>query len=365
MRILFATNTIYPPQRAGGTESSVHDLCMELQKRGVSVAVLAALRAGDAVYLKNRLMYKLHNSISFPVDMGMGYPVFRGWAPAEGAEEVVQRFKPTIVITQKNYLNMAAAFLAAGVPTILYLRNAEFDYMREMDRSYDDVNYLANSQFIADLFRGEFGIRSTVIPPLVRSEVYRTISNRTKVIFVNPHPSKGVDIALKLAKCRPDIEFEFFESWPIGDKVREESRARGRNIGNIRWRKRVLDMRKVYRKAKIVLVPSRCDEAWARVVSEAHVSGIPVLASNRGGLPESVGPGGILVDPESEISEWEKALSRLWDDQAEYEIFSKAALEYSKRAEFQPSYLVSKLLDFISAHLSKLGQNSRTDVWSR
>ena len=101
------------------------------------------------------------------------------------------------------------------------------------------------------------------------------------------------------------------------------------------------------------------------MVSEAHVSGIPVLASDRGGLPESVGPGGILIDPESEFSEWEKALSRLWDDQTKYKIFSKAALEYAKRAEFQPSYLVSKLLDFISDHLAKLDQNSRTDVGLR
>jgi glycosyltransferase involved in cell wall biosynthesis len=72
-------------------------------------------------------------------------------------------------------------------------------------------------------------------------------------------------------------------------------------------------MRRIYQSARIVLVPSILNEAWARVVTEAQISGIPILASDRGGLPESVGPGGILVDPDADISDWEKALSRLWD----------------------------------------------------
>ena len=79
-----------------------------------------------------------------------------------------------------------------------------------------------------------------------------------------------------------------------------------------------MDMRRFYRTAKVLLVPSRCNEAWGRVVTEAHFSGIPTLASDRGGLRESVGPGGILIDPDDDFSVWVEALSRLWDNRKEY-----------------------------------------------
>lgn len=107
-------------------------------------------------------------------------------------------------------------------------------------------------------------------------------------------------------------------------------------------------MRTVYRDAKLVLVPSRCAEGWGRVVSEAQVSGIPALASNLGGLPESVGRGGILVDPAAGIDEWERALARLWDDDREYERLAESAREHSLRPEFHAAAIVRQLLDVLS-----------------
>ena len=36
---------------------------------------------------------------------------------------------------------------------------------------------------------------------------------------------------------------------------------------------------------------------FGRIAVEPQFSGIPVVASDRGGLPEAVGPGGVLIDP--------------------------------------------------------------------
>ncbi len=63
-------------------------------------------------------------------------------------------------------------------------------------------------------------------------------------------------------------------------------------------------MKQVYRSAKLILMPSMWEEAWGRVATEAQFSGIPVIASNRGGLPESVGPGGVLLDPDGPLEPW-------------------------------------------------------------
>lgn len=45
-----------------------------------------------------------------------------------------------------------------------------------------------------------------------------------------------------------------------------------------------------------LVVPSEYDEAAAYVIAEAHAVQRPVIASNRGGIPEQVGPGGLIFE---------------------------------------------------------------------
>ena len=54
------------------------------------------------------------------------------------------------------------------------------------------------------------------------------------------------------------------------------------------------DPRDFYRVSRAVLVPSLWRESLGRVPMEAMVNGIPVLASDRGALPETLGNSGFL-----------------------------------------------------------------------
>ena len=51
------------------------------------------------------------------------------------------------------------------------------------------------------------------------------------------------------------------------------------------WKKNEVD---IYKYAQVVIVPSICEEGYGRVSREAFLLNIPVLVSNRGGLPETV-----------------------------------------------------------------------------
>ena len=82
------------------------------------------------------------------------------------------------------------------------------------------------------------------------------------------------------------------------------------------------------------------EEAYGRVVTEAQINGIPVIASTRGGLPEAVGPGGILIDPDGPIDDWVKAVRNLWDDDAHYAALSAAALAHAQRPEITLAYQI-------------------------
>jgi glycosyltransferase involved in cell wall biosynthesis len=87
------------------------------------------------------------------------------------------------------------------------------------------------------------------------------------------------------------------------------------------------DPRDFYRVSRVVLMPSLWRESLGRVAIEAMANGIPVLASDRGALPETLGdsgfvftipdrytPGSCAVPTAREVEPWVAAVEPLWDD---------------------------------------------------
>ena len=64
------------------------------------------------------------------------------------------------------------------------------------------------------------------------------------------------------------------------------------------------------RRAAVVLAPSRWEEPCPYAVLEAFAAGVPVLASDRGGLPELVGEEAAL--PAADGATWTARLAALW-----------------------------------------------------
>jgi glycosyltransferase involved in cell wall biosynthesis len=165
-------------------------------------------------------------------------------------------------------------------------------------------------------------------------------------VLINPDPSKGGEIAMAIAEHRQDVQFIFQECWPTDERI-PPLKARARRAGNVSWRIPVADIRSVFAQTRVLLVPSQWEEVWGRVVSEAHVSGIPVLASRIGGLSESVGPGGVLVDPGAPLERWLDAFSSVWDDRENWQLLSLAARKYAVREGFSVEYLAKKMVDIL------------------
>ncbi len=118
------------------------------------------------------------------------------------------------------------------------------------------------------------------------------------------------------------------------------------------------DPRKFYAVTKLILMPSLMENAGF-VAMEAMSNGIPVLASNRGGLPETIGDAGFLIDiparytPETrelptaeEVEPWVETIIRLWDDAAEYDRWSRAAREHAQ--QWHPDRLAPIYREFFS-----------------
>lgn len=92
------------------------------------------------------------------------------------------------------------------------------------------------------------------------------------------------------------------------------------------------------RAAAVVLVPSRWEEACPMAAVEALADGVPVLASDLGGLPELVGDGAAL--PVRDAAAWAAALRELWDDPAlrarrGAEALERARVRHTPEAQYE------------------------------
>ncbi len=102
----------------------------------------------------------------------------------------------------------------------------------------------------------------------------------------------------------------------IAGRGPDEARLRGLADGTVSFsgmlsQEALSDLRG---RAAVVLAPSRWEEPCPYGALDALAAGVPVLASDRGGLPELVGQDAVL--PADDQAAWTDALSSIWRDQA-------------------------------------------------
>lgn len=331
--IIFAGGNGYPPQAAGGVQSSTHHLARGLLASGHRPRVLAPLYGEGWFGLQARARLKL-SAQGFVTDRTQGYPVHRAWFPHQAAAAVQREKRPDVAVIQcHGTVQIGQAFAAEGVPLVVYLRNVEFEELGGDIRSLIGARFIANSAFTARRYAEVFGISAMIIRPTIDRAQYETTPTGNLVTFINPVSAKGLDLAIAIAAACPDIPFLFVESWLLSPDQRRDLSQRIAVHPNIRFEPRTSDMKALFRRTRVLLAPSRWEEAWGRVASEAHCSGIPVVGSTRGGLAEAIGPGGIALDHDAPVSDWAAAVRSLWADADRHAAASAAALAYSRRPE--------------------------------
>lgn len=149
--------------------------------------------------------------------------------------------------------------------------------------------------------------------------------DRLRVVFVGRMiPDKGADVLLDaVARLgRDDVELTLvgsqnFDAGATPSPFERDLRTRAAALGD---RVRLLpftaraEVAGVYRQADVVVVPSRWAEPFALTVMEGMASGVPVVASAVGGIPEVMGDASVLVRPD-DAGELAAALEALADDE--------------------------------------------------
>lgn len=335
MTILLAAGTPHLPQVRGGVEVNTHELALALNRRGHEAAVLSKLSPRDP-FGALRCLWSFGTRSDIVVDTGLGYPVYRSrqpWSRLRGLP-----LPRVAVINNGNMVKISHAFRRLGVPSIAYLHGLEFEGGRSdwegTAESLPFSAYIAISRYAAGRLRAKFGIEAVVIPPVFHPERYRSQGERKFVTFVNPVPEKGVELAIAVAALCPEIPFRFVKGWPLSLRAKASLRFRLALLPNVTLCEWKVDMVSVYAATRVLMAPSQWQaETWGRVASEAQFSGIPVLGSDRGGLPEAIGAGGTVLPHDTPPAIWADELRRLYHDHEYRARKSDAALAHSRRPE--------------------------------
>jgi len=354
MKILYAGQSLLKP--IGGGEISAYTLLKELAKKHEVLSL--------GINEKKKYLFKDNSGINFYEYLA---PIFfkKKLFPyhltfllieqyfQEKISKAITEYQPDLVIFQnpaylakvsrkfrtlifirsmdwygiegKNIYSLKKLFYSTPFFKIRHRKNKKF--LKNADL------VIANSFFIKKKLSELMRVNSEVVYPFIELDTYRINDIKRKeqeyITFVNLRRPKGGEIALEIAAKMPKKTFLFIK----GAKPEEDlvKMAEGlKNVKLVSWAK---DMKEIYRKTKILLVPS-LEESFGRLAIEAGINGIPTVASECGDLPTVIGDSGIVVEDTWNINKWTKSIRSL-DNEWEYSKYSILAKENAQKFDFK------------------------------
>jgi len=319
--------------RAVGTSASesyrAPDPCRRLESLGIEVH-----REGTSFWFSHRgVSYCLLDTGSSRVSAARG---------ASGLDDMLESALndeiPDILLTyggSEAEVRRRTKARGAGACVVLSMHNLEYS----SPGAFAGVDAIVTpSKFVSDHYRRTHGVDSIPLPvPVSVEDVIASSTEPAFFTLINPTPRKGVRLFVRLVKeCAerwPDLAFLAVESRASGEALAKRIDAAGAGVKNLHVVPNTPNAASIYALTRVLLMPSLV-EAAGRVAVEAQLNGIPVIASDRDGLPETVGAGGLVLpasaDPESPegvevVRRWVELVGRLHLDRNFYEAASRAA----------------------------------------
>lgn len=187
--------------------------------------------------------------------------------------------------------------VSAAMPVLRYHLEAYDDIYHIEDPFYSllkallpQFKVLCISLFLARKLKERYQLEAVTVRPIMNLVRFRlNKKDRDCITLINNHPHKGLLIFLNLVthfKARKFLLVAKPNSKPI------ENLDAYPNLEVLTWQEAV---ETVYKRTRILLFPSLCEEAFGRVAVEAQNLGIPVIANDVGGIREAMNGAGYLI----------------------------------------------------------------------
>ncbi|MBC8167631.1 MAG: glycosyltransferase [Bryobacteraceae bacterium] len=265
-------------------------------------------------------------------------------------KEYITEFRPDWVLVSSedvSHVLLRAAY-AAAPDRLIYLAHTPQWYpfgpaSWHPDRQATDIlrearSVVAIAHTTADYIAQHAGVSAEVVhPPIYGTPPWPRFGSfeRGYVLMINPCVVKGISIFLELARRFPAIPFAGLSGWGTTSADRQAMNA----LPNIRVLDSVPRIDDVLSEARLLLMPSLWYEGFGLIAMEAMLRGLPVVASDSGGLAEAkTGTGYVIrvrpidkfqagfdethmprpVEVEQDIAPWEQAVNHLLTNQSAY-----------------------------------------------
>lgn len=246
-----------------------------------------------------------------------------------------------VFTADEGYFPLLATYLLK-IPGV-HLFNSLFNVaMFEKNNAY--IRFLrkmvvfANSSFIQDQIRSRLGFDSQIWYPFINFGAYRIRQDRArtnKIGFCSQGKVQGDIIVAEIMRRMPEYPLIV-----VGKRNQSQGEISPRNLTYLGH---IPDMRMFYGQIDLLLIPSLVEEAFPRVILEAAVNGIPVIANRVGGVPEALGNSGILIDvdrsKEPDVAEMAEKyageIRHILSDDHVYHHYSRKAILRAKEYELE------------------------------
>jgi glycosyltransferase involved in cell wall biosynthesis len=288
----------------------------------------------------------------------------------------LERYKPKIILTFGGSRFSAALHQMArqqGAALVHYLANGEFS---QLDFVLPGDRVICPSRFLADWYGGNPGIVADVLYPIIdegrfsqgecNEDMLESRRQLGFITFMNPIPSKGLALIYKLAEMAMAHQLPYQFLVTEGRVDREwlrNSRYNLYRLPNVWMVPNRADVKEIYRRTSLLLVPSFWQEGFGRNIVEAQLAGVPVVASAIGGTVEALNGGGhaIAQDPmlqsdfllpptDQKLSQWWHALNYVLGSRDVYRCEVAKALEAAQR--FAPEVTTSAVVSYFRRQLA-------------
>lgn len=191
-----------------------------------------------------------------------------------------------------------------------------------------DAPVLAVSAFLEGEIRARLGLPSRLVRPLVPGAARPREAAPGRVGYYSAGRHKGDPVLRRLVARLPDHAFAV--------AGRAFTGVRGPQPDNLTCLGEVWAPDLLWERTGALIAPSIEPEGFSRVVVEACLRGLPVVANAVGGLPEALGDGGALVPfapgaHDACADAYVTVLRRLRDDPAAWQTARARALERGRR----------------------------------
>lgn len=347
MRVLLTSNASYAPPRGGSTRSNLVWLQHLVRKGHECRVVCAALPGARDVVADGIGIFPVNEFVRHSGVLGEHIREFQpDWVlvSSEDVSHVLLREAQEAAPGRLVYLAHTPQFYPFG-PASWNADPGASGIVREA------CAVVAIGRHMAAYIERHLGRKAEVVhPPIYGSEPYSRYGGfqRGTVLMINPCEVKGIDIFLALAQCFPQIPFAALAGWGTTQGDRNAMRT----VPNVTVLDSVPDIEEVLSQATLLLMPSLWVEGFGLIAMEAMLRGLPVIASDSGGLVEAKqGTGFVIpvrpieryeavfdenhmpkaVGGEQDLAPWVAALNTLLSDEAAYE----AEAERSRAAALQ------------------------------